>query len=130
MTDPIADMLARIRNAIQARKASLTVPASLLKERLAQVLVDEGFLSAVSRGTAEGWPQLSIDLRYDSDNRNAITGMRRVSRPGQRVYANTTKLPKVRSGLGTSILTTSRGVMTDRQARKQKLGGEVLCEVW
>ena len=130
MTDPIADMLARIRNAIQARKASLIVPASLLKERLAQVLVDEGFLSAVSRGTAEGWPQLSIDLRYDSDNRNAITGMRRVSRPGQRVYANTTKLPKVRSGLGTSILTTSRGVMTDRQARKQKLGGEVLCEVW
>lgn len=130
MTDPISDMLARIRNAIQARKATVQVPASLLKERLAQVLVDEGFLSAVSRGEVEGWPQLSIELRYDADNRNAITGMRRVSRPGQRVYAHNNKLPKVRSGLGTSILTTSKGVMTDRQARKQKLGGEVLCEVW
>lgn len=130
MTDPIADMLARIRNAISARKANVQVPASLLKERLAQVLVDEGFLSSVSRGNVEGWPQLSIELRYDSDNRNAITGMRRVSRPGQRVYGSSTKLPKVRSGLGTSILTTSRGVMTDRQARKQKLGGEILCEVW
>ncbi len=130
MTDPIADMLTRIRNAITARKAKVLVPASKLKERLAEVLRDEGFVGTVSREDDGKQGTLTIELRYDHDNRNAIEGIRRVSKPGQRAYARHDKLPRVRSGLGVAILTTSKGVMTEREARKQGLGGELLCEVW
>ncbi len=130
MTDPIADMLTRIRNAITARKAKVLVPASKLKERLAEVLRDEGFVGTVSREDDGKQGTLTIELRYDHDNRNAIEGIRRVSKPGQRTYARHDKLPRVRSGLGIAILTTSKGVMTEREARKQNLGGELLCEVW
>jgi small subunit ribosomal protein S8 len=130
MTDPIADMLTRIRNAITARKAKVIMPASKMKARIAEVLKDEGFVGAISSEEDGKQGLLSIELRYDNNNHNAIQGIRRVSRPGQRTYARHTGLPKVRSGLGIAILTTSKGVMTEREARKQGLGGELLCEVW
>ena len=130
MTDPIADMLTRIRNAITARKAKVIIPLSKQKLHVAQVLKDEGFVNAFS--TEEDGKQglLTIELRYDNNNDNAIQGIRRVSRPGQRMYARTDQLPRVRSGLGIAILTTSKGIMTEREARKQNVGGELLCEVW
>ena len=130
MTDPIADMLTRIRNAITARKAKVIMPASKMKARIAAVLKDEGFVGAISSEEDGKQGLLSIELRYDNNNHNAIQGIRRVSKPGQRTYARHTGLPKVRSGLGIAILTTSKGVMTEREARKQGLGGELLCEVW
>ncbi len=130
MTDPIADMLARIKNAITARKAKVQIPASKVKLKIAEVLQEEGFVNAVSREDDERQGTITIELRYDSNNRNAIEGIRRRSRPGQRRYVRNDAMPKVRSGLGIAILTTSKGVMTDRQARKAKLGGELICEVW
>lgn len=130
MTDPIADMLTRIRNAITARKAKVLIPSSNLKVRIADVLKEEGFISAYSKEDDDKQGILTIELKYDHDNRNAIEGIRRVSRPGQRAYRRYHQLPKVRSGLGISIVSTSKGVMTDRQARKSNLGGELLCEVW
>jgi small subunit ribosomal protein S8 len=130
MTDPIADMLTRIRNAITARKAKVIMPASKMKARIAEVLREEGFVGAISSEEDGKQGLLSIELRYDNNNHNAIQGIRRVSKPGQRTYARHTGLPRVRSGLGIAILTTSKGVMTEREARKQGLGGELLCEVW
>jgi small subunit ribosomal protein S8 len=123
-------MLTRLRNAITARKAKVIMPSSRLKERIAEVLKEEGFVAAVSREQDDKQGVLTIELRYDQNNRNAIEGLRRVSKPGQRAYARHDKLPKVRSGLGIAILTTSKGVMTERDARKAGLGGELLCEVW
>ena len=130
MTDPIADMLTRIRNAILAHKDKVEMPASNLKGRIAEILRDEGFVGAVSR--SEGAPQgkLTIMLSYGPDNQSTIQEIHRVSRPGQRRYVNHNDIPKIRSGLGLAILSTSRGVMTDRQARKLGIGGELLCEVW
>jgi len=130
MTDPIADMLTRIRNAITARKAKVIMPASKMKARIAEVLKDEGFVGTISSEEDGKQGLLSIELRYDNNNHNAIQGIRRVSKPGQRTYARHDNLPRVRSGLGIAILTTSKGVMTEREARKQGLGGELLCEVW
>ncbi len=130
MTDPIADMLTRIRNAITARKAKVLMPSSKLKQRLADVLKNEGFVNAVSFEDDGKQGVLTIELRYDNNNHNAIQGIRRVSKPGQRAYARQDQLPRVRSGLGIAILTTSKGVMAEREARKQHLGGELLCEVW
>jgi len=130
MTDPIADMLTRIRNAITARKAKVIMPSSKMKTRIAEVLREEGFVGAISSEEDGKQGLLSIELRYDNNNHNAIQGIRRVSKPGQRTYARHTGLPRVRSGLGIAILTTSKGVMTEREARKQGLGGELLCEVW
>jgi small subunit ribosomal protein S8 len=130
VSDPIADFLTRIRNGIMGRKARIDCPRSLLKVRIAEILREEGFVDAVS--TDENGPQgtLSVVLRYDNTNHAAITGLRRVSRPGQRAYANAKGLKKVRNGLGISIVSTSQGVMTDRKARELGVGGEVLCEVW
>jgi small subunit ribosomal protein S8 len=130
MTDPIADMLARIRNAIIARKAKVQVPSSTVKERLAAVLLSEGFLVSVVKEDDGRQGILNIELRYDNENRNAIQGIRRTSRPGQRRYVHKDKMPRIRSGLGVAILTTSKGVMTDREARKAGVGGELICEVW
>jgi small subunit ribosomal protein S8 len=123
-------MLTRIRNAITARKAKVIMPASKMKTRIAEVLKDEGFVGAISSEEDGKQGLISIELRYDNNNHNAIQGIRRVSKPGQRAYARHDGLPKVRSGLGIAILTTSKGVMTEREARKQGLGGELLCEVW
>jgi small subunit ribosomal protein S8 len=130
MTDPIADMLTRIRNAAGVRKATVDVPWSHLKEAIARVLVDEGYLgSATAEG--EGTQRvLRIGLRYDPQRRPVITGLRRVSRPSLRVYVGVTDIPAVRRGLGISILSTPRGVLADRDARREKVGGEVLCTVW
>jgi small subunit ribosomal protein S8 len=131
MTDPIADLLARIHNGIRSRKQSVDVPASKLKLRVAEILRDEGFLANVQESEDEpGRKKLTLTIRWDGQNRPAISGMRRTSTPGQRVYVPKGRIPKVRGGLGTSILTTSKGVMTDRAARKAGVGGEVICEVW
>ena len=131
MTDPIADFLARIRNGIMARKASVDMPGSKMKKKLAELLRDEGYLTGVTESGSEH-PQgiLSLTLRWDASKRPAISGLRRVSTPGQRAYVPADKLPKVRRGLGTAIISTSKGMMTDREARKQGIGGEVVCEVW
>jgi small subunit ribosomal protein S8 len=131
MTDPIADMLTRIRNAGLARHDRTEVPASRLKEAVAHILKSEGFISDV-RATegGEGPQKLTIVLKYRRDRQSAIDGVRRVSRPGRRVYVRHDRIPRVLSGLGISILSTSRGLMSDREARRQKIGGELLCEVW
>ena len=130
MTDPIADMLTRIRNAILAHKDKVEMPASTLKGRIAEILRDEGFVGAVSRTEVAPQGVLTIVLNYGSDNQNTIQTIRRVSRPGQRRYVANTAIPRIRSGLGIAILSTSRGVMSDRHARKLGIGGELLCEVW
>lgn len=131
MTDPIADFLARIRNGILARKASVDMPVSKMKRKLAELLRDEGYLAGVTESASEG-PQgiLSLTLRWDSNRKPAIQGLRRVSKPGQRAYVPSDKLPRVRRGLGTAIISTSKGMMTDREARKLGVGGEVVCEIW
>lgn len=133
MTDPIADFLARIRNGIRARKQLVELPRSNMKLRIAEILRDEGFVQSVSSTEDKKQGMLKVELRYDgraSASANAITGMRRVSRPGQRHYVPAKDIPKVRNGLGIAIISTSQGVMTDRQARDKGVGGEVLCEVW
>ena len=131
MTDPIADFLARIRNAILARQAEVLAPASKLKERLCVVLKDEGYITGYDvRDNFAGMPEIVVRLRWADPRTNAITGLRRKSRPGQRMYVRHGTIPKVRSGLGIAILSTSKGLMTDRAARKEGLGGELLCEVW
>jgi small subunit ribosomal protein S8 len=130
MTDPISDFLARLRNAIMARKTQIELPASQVKLKLAELMRDEGFLTAVAFNPEGPQGTISVTLRWDAQNRPAITGLRRVSRPGQRAYAGKDDIKKVRGGLGVSIVSTSKGLLTDREARKQGVGGEVLCEVW
>jgi small subunit ribosomal protein S8 len=131
MTDPISDFLARIRNAILAQHGEVVAPGSNVKVRIAQVLKDEGYITGFDlRDDFSGFSEIAIRLRWGDKKSNAITGLRRRSRPGQRVYVRHDSIPKVRSGLGIAILSTSRGLMTDRAARKAGLGGELLCEVW
>ena len=133
MTDPIADFLARIRNGIRARKQLVECPRSNLKLRIAEILAQEGFVQGVTASEDNKQGVLKLTLRYDgraSATGNAITGMRRVSRPGQRAYVPAKSVPRVRNGLGIAILSTSQGVMTDKEARTKGVGGEVLCEVW
>jgi small subunit ribosomal protein S8 len=129
MSDPVSDFLTRIRNAIQARKSAVACPRSNLKVRIAKILQEEGFVDGVTEADDSVQGVISLDLRWHSGG-NAIKGLRRVSRPGQRWYVGAKKLPRVRNGLGIAIISTSQGVMTDRQARKLGVGGEVLCEVW
>jgi small subunit ribosomal protein S8 len=130
MTDPISDMLTRIRNASMARHDRAEMPHSQLKESLAHVLKSEGFLDDVRVSDGEGLKRLTVVLRYGRDRQSAIDGVRRVSTPGRRVYVRHDRIPRVLSGMGVSILSTSRGVMTDKDARKQRVGGELLCEIW
>lgn len=133
MTDPIADLLARIRNGIRARKSLVECPRSNIKLRIAEILRDEGFVQSVTSQDDTKQGTMKLALRYDgrsTPSGSAITGMRRVSRPGQRSYVPAKQVPRVRNGLGIAILSTSQGVMTDREARKLGVGGEVLCEVW
>lgn len=132
MTDPISDMLARIRNAALARHELTRVPASKIKKSIAELLKAEGYLADVR---SEKWgpsqhETLTLVLKYGRDKTAAFRGMRRVSKPGRRVYVRHDRIPRVLSGLGVSILSTSHGLMTDREARKRKFGGELLCEVW
>ena len=130
MTDPIADMITRIRNAGLARHDRTELPASRLKEEVAKILKLEGFIADVRRSEGEGTEKLTIVLKYGRDRQSAIDGIRRVSRPGRRVYVRHDRIPRVLSGMGVAILSTSRGVMSDKEARRQKVGGELLCEVW
>ena len=130
LTDPISDMLARIRNASIARHDRAEMPHSNLKQHVAEVLKSEGFLDDVRVSDGEGKKTLTLVLRYGRDKASAIDGVRRVSAPGRRVYVRFDRIPRVRSGMGISILSTSRGVMTDRDAREKRVGGELLCEVW
>jgi len=130
MTDPVSDLLARIRNAGQARHAELTCPSSTLKLAVAKVLVDNGFLDSASVEAEGGKPMLHVRLRYGPDGRSLIDGMRRVSKPSRRLYVDVKHIPRVRRGLGIAVLSTPRGVLSDREAREQKVGGEVVCEVW
>ena len=128
-TDPIADMLARIRNASMARHASTAMPASKMKKAIADILKAEGFIADV-REEAPDEAQIRVVLKYNRDKDSAFAGMRRVSRPGRRVYVGYDDIPRVLSGLGVSILSTSHGLMTDKEARREHVGGELLCEVW
>lgn len=132
MTDPIADMLARIRNAALARHESTLMPASKVKKAIAEILKAEGFIADVrlEEPEAGAHPQIRVVLKYGREKHSAFEGMRRVSRPGRRVYVGYSDIPRVLSGLGVSILSTSHGVMTDKEARRRKVGGELLCEVW
>ena len=130
MTDPIADMLTRIRNATNARKASVDVPWSRQKQAIARVLVEEGYLAGATTVEAQPRNILRIDLRYDPQRRPVILGMRRVSRPSLRVYVGAGDIPAVRSGLGVNVLSTPKGVLVDRDARREHVGGEVICTVW
>jgi small subunit ribosomal protein S8 len=130
LTDPVADMLTRIRNAISARHQKVDIPASKLKLEIARILKEEGYISNFKATEEEGHKILRVYLKYANNNEAVISNVNRVSRPGSRVYVRRTEIPRVLGGMGINILTTPRGVMTGRQARKQGLGGELLCEVW
>lgn len=132
VTDPIADMLTRIRNATMVQHRQVVMPTSKMREALARILKDEGFIEDYDVIPAKPQPILRISLKYSKTKRSAsvITGLKRVSRPGRRVYFGRRDLPWVRSGLGVAIVSTPKGVMTAQQARRQHVGGEVLCYVW
>ena len=130
MTDPIADLLSRIRNAGMAQHTETTCPASNLKLGIASVLKDAGFLSEVRVEPHGGQPRLVLGIRYQDDGRALIGGIRRVSRPGRRVYVSSSDVPKVRNGLGIAVISTSKGVLSDQAARDALVGGEIVCEVW
>ncbi len=130
MTDPVADMLTRIRNAGRAGHAETTLPSSRMKLAIARVLKEEGYIDDVQVEAVDGKAQLRIRLRYGAEGQLLIEGIRRVSCPSCRVYVKAAAIPKVRNGLGISVLSTNKGVMSDRGAREQHVGGEILCEVW
>ena len=132
MTDPIADMLTRIRNANTTFKDSVEMPSSKLKESLAAILKSEGYVENSSVADADDRPgrTLSIDLKYTANRDRTISGLQRISKPGLRVYTKSDSVPRVLGGLGIAVLSTSKGLMTDREARRNRIGGEVLCYVW
>ena len=130
ITDPIADMLTRIRNAGAARHATVDVPASGMKKAIAQILLDEGYIKAFEVTDEGVQGNIKITLKYTNNQEKAISGLRRVSKPGLRVYAGADELPKVLRGLGIAIVSTSKGIMTDKKARELHVGGEVLAFVW
>jgi small subunit ribosomal protein S8 len=130
MTDPLADMLTRMRNAIRRRHSEVRLPASKLKAEVARVLQQEGFIQGVEPVAEDGHNLLRVQLRYEEGEIPIITGLRRISKPGHRVYARHTRIPSIMQGMGVAILSTPKGVMTGSDARKQGVGGEVLCYVW
>src|ERR1700751_5975407 len=130
LTDPVADFLTRIRNSIRARHQKLDVPHSKLKVEIARILKEEGYISNYKPTDEEGRKVLRVYLKYSPDNTSPISDLKRVSRPGCRVYVGHSEIPRILGGLGINILTTPKGVMTGRQARKEGVGGEILCEVW
>ena len=129
-TDPIADMLTRVRNALMLRRAFVLVPSSKIKTSIAQILLEEGFIQGYEVTNEQPQPNLRLWLKYDEKRRPVLTGLQRVSKPGRRVYKSKQELPWVLSGLGIAIVSTPRGLMTDREARRQGVGGEVLCYIW
>ncbi|HSM46114.1 MAG TPA: 30S ribosomal protein S8 [Acidimicrobiia bacterium] len=130
VTDPIADMLTRIRNAVAVGHERVAMPASKQKVNIAQILVDEGFIDRFEITENGHRSELELVLRYVDRRRPVIEGLKRVSRPGHRVYAGAKELPRVQGGLGVAVVSTSKGLMPDREARKRRLGGEIVCEVW
>jgi len=130
MTDPIGDMLTRIRNAGSARHTQTACPSSQQKLAVAKVLQQAGFVGDVRVEAREGRATLVIQIRYDDEGATLIDGIRRVSKPGRRVYAGKDDVPQVRRGLGVAVISTSRGILSDKAAREQSVGGEVVCEVW
>jgi small subunit ribosomal protein S8 len=130
MTDPIADMLTRIRNANMALHETVSMPSSKLKEGVATILAAEGYIDGFEVSVSGAHKTLELRLRYGSDRARVIEGMRRVSKPGRRVYAGADDLPRVKGGLGVAVVSTSQGLLPDREARRRRLGGEVICEVW
>jgi small subunit ribosomal protein S8 len=129
-TDPIADMLTRIRNASSARHRELTFPSSRVKREIARILAEEGFIDSWDTSQNGVQEMLNVHLKYVEGRTPVVSGLKRISKPGLRVYARKTEIPRVLGGLGLAILSTSRGIMTGQQARKMNLGGEVLCYVW
>lgn len=129
-SDPIADLLTRIRNGAHAKMPSVDVPLSKIKVEIVKILEAEGFLKSHEITTEDKFPKIKIYITYDAKRKPVMRQLRRVSKPGLRIYKPTDDLRPLRSGLATRILTTSQGVMTDREARKRKIGGEILCEVW
>ena len=130
MTDPIADMLTRIRNALTAKHETVEVPASKMKSAIADILVTEGYVSGVKLVEEGPAGKLVIGLKYTEGNKPVINGLKRVSKPGLRTYSGAANMPKVLGGLGTAIVSTSKGIMTDKQAKAANVGGEVLCFIW
>jgi small subunit ribosomal protein S8 len=130
MSDPLADMITRIRNAVMVNLRTVEMPLSTLKVGVAKVLKDEGFIEdyQILKETVQG--TMRINLKYGANGEKVVTGLRRVSKPGKRIYVKSDKIPKVMSGLGIAVLSTSKGIITDRQARQLGVGGEVLCNVW
>ncbi len=130
ITDPIADMLTRIRNANSAKHEIVDIPASNMKKAIAQILLDEGYIASYKVIEDDKQGVIRVTLKYGENKSQVITGLRRVSKPGLRIYSNVEDMPKVMKGLGIAIVSTSKGIMTDREARKQNVGGEVLAFVW
>ena len=130
VTDPIADMLTRMRNAITAKHENVLVPLSKEKEAIANILLNEGYIKGFEIVESEQGKMINISIKYDENGKSVIYGLKRVSKPGLRVYAGVDKLPSVINGLGISIISTNKGILTDKQAREAKVGGEVLAYVW
>ena len=129
-TDPIADMLTRIRNANSARHTTVEIPASKVKLAIAQILLDEGYISSFEKVDDEKQGMITVTLKYDEKGKRVISGLKRISKPGLRIYVSCEELPQVLNGLGIALVSTSKGIKTDRNARKEGLGGEVLAYVW
>ena len=130
VTDTIADMLTRIRNANQMRYEEVEVPASKIKEEIAKILKDEGFINDYKVNSEDAHKTIVLTLKYTDKKERVITGLKRISKPGLKVYAKASEMPRVLNGLGIAIVSTSKGVMTDREARKQNVGGEILAYIW
>lgn len=130
MTDPIADMLTRIRNANVAGAATVEIPASNIKKSIAAILLEEGFINSFDIVEDDKQGIIKIDMKYGPDNERVINGLKKISKPGLKVYAKATEVPKVLGGLGVAIISTSKGVVSDKEARKIGVGGEVICYVW
>ncbi len=130
MTDPIADMLTRVRNANQAEKADVAMPASKLKEQIAGILASEGFIEGFETTGTGVHRELVLRMKYGAGRSRVIQGIRRVSKPGRRVYSGASDLPRSHGGLGVMVVSTSQGLLPDREARRRRLGGEIMCEVW
>lgn len=130
ITDPIADMLTRIRNANNQRHATVDIPASNMKKAIAKILLDEGYVKAVDYIDDETQGVIRVTLKYAENKQKVLTGLKRVSKPGLRIYVSKEELPQVLKGLGIAIISTSKGIMTDKEARRQNVGGEVLAFIW
>ncbi len=130
MTDPIADMLTRVRNAIRANKETVEVPSSNMKKAIAEILLNEGYVNSVDYADDGYNGKIVITLKYIGKKKSVINGLKRVSRPGLRVYSDVETMPKVMDGLGIAVLSTNKGIMTDKQAKARNVGGEVLCYIW